>query len=188
MRPVQCAVLALLLCASAWAETSDLSPGDQAVEDSGDKVLFAGVTSLQFSATKSATSARGKRMPELRCVSGSAAGFWWHQDWYPRVASCVRYGGGDGGPSGAEWRCSATVRKHLVLGETNVICERYGDDAKYILAGSCRLEYALNFAYFQVRFVHVIYMSTLITALFAVYVLVRFRAMTNFRKLEAAYY
>lgn len=156
MRFLACITLVMLATGILASET-DVDAGAQAVEDSGDRVLFAGVTSLQFSATKFATSSRGKRMPELRCVSGSAAGFWWRQDWYPRVASCVRYGSGDGGPSGAEWRCTATVRKYLVLGETNVLCERYGDDSKYILAGSCRLEYALNFAYFQVHFVHILY-------------------------------
>lgn len=217
-------VLALLV-ATCSALRADLG---QELVDAGDRVLFSGVTSLQFSSTKYAASEKGNHRPELTCVSGSASGFWWKQDWYPRVVSCVRYGKGDGGPNGADWRCKATVKKFLVLGETNVICERFGQEAKYILAGSCRLEYELNFSSFQVRFVHVLYGkvpvssalnkfalkcilrllpveklaflrtvfpsfspklgSSLVTVLLLVYALVRYRSMTNFRKLDHPYF
>jgi len=156
--------------------------GDESTDSGGDKVLYSTVNSLQFSSTNFASSRRGPSLPELKCIGGSASGFAWHPDWYPRVVSCVRYGGGDGGGDGAEWRCSANIRKFLTLGETRVICERYGEDARYILAGSCRLEYRINFMQVQARFVHVIYGSCIATVLFLVYGLVRFRSMTVFSK------
>lgn len=148
-------------------------------DDGGNRILFSTVKSLQFSATQLATTRRGKRKPELKCTSGSASGFWWHPDWYPRVAKCVRYGSGDGGSNGAEWSCSAKLHKFLSLGETRVLCERYGEDARYILADSCRLEYELNFTKFTPKPVHYIYGSSLVTGLFLIYGLVRYRSMTT---------
>lgn len=121
-----------------------------------DRVELASITSLVFSATGRTVSRRGHEAPQLKCVAGSAAGFWWRPDYYPRSVECRRQGS-DGGS--VLWRCSADLAKELVFGDTRVICEGFDSpsDVKYVLKGSCRLEYTLNFATFQLHFAHIVY-------------------------------
>lgn len=173
-------VVALLLALCLCDDYGEVQVGGVG---SGDMIALESVTSLQFSASKMARSRSGKRYPQLDCYSGSAKGFAWHPDWYPRVVTCVRFGmGPNRRPRGAEWRCTADLRKFLMLGDTKVLCEQYEDDPKYILDGSCRLQYALNFTTFELHAMHMVYGCVLATLLMFLYALVRYRSMTNFSK------
>jgi hypothetical protein len=150
----------------------------------GDKVYLRSITALVFSENARARSRRGGRRPQLACVGGSAAGLFWGGDRYPRVAQCANVGW-DG--SSVQWRCEATLGDGLEFGDTTVLCEGYdapGDE--YIVRGSCRLEYTLNYSTFQVSAAHVVYGSFLSLALLWFYWQARFWLHARVAKFETA--
>jgi len=122
-----------------------------------DRVYLRSITALIFSENGRARSQNGPGKPQLRCVGGSASGFFWFSDYYPHVVQC-RNIGWDG--ASIQWSCEGQLNKGIAFGpDTQVICEPYDDDKSdgYVLRGSCRLEYTLNFTTFQISFVHVVY-------------------------------
>lgn len=146
------------------------------------KVYLRSVTALVFS-EKGRTRARsGLRRPQLACVGGSAAGFFWGGDRYPRLVQCENIGW-DG--ASIQWRCHADLKEGLEFGDTVVTCEGYNSPHdEYIYRGSCRLEYTLNYATFQISFVHVIYASFLALAMIWFYYQSRFWLHSRFYKSE----
>eukprot|EP00177_Eucheuma_denticulatum_P005826 GFKZ01010631.1.p1 GENE.GFKZ01010631.1~~GFKZ01010631.1.p1 ORF type:complete len:209 (+),score=10.08 GFKZ01010631.1:90-716(+) len=123
-----------------------------------DRVYLRSITALIFSENGRTASNFGPGKPELRCVGGSAAGFWWFTDIYPHKVQCKNIGW-DG--ASIQWGCEAALGQYVEFGaETQVVCEPYDENDPndgYVLRGSCRLEYTLNFKTFHVSFVHVIY-------------------------------
>lgn len=155
----------LLLAATCLALGPDASSravtaaGTSSHKGGDGRVYLRSVTALVFSENARAESRRAHRQPQLRCVGGSAAGLFWGGDRYPRVVQCANVGY-DG--SSIQWRCEATLGEGLEFGDTHVLCEGYeGPGDEYITAGSCRLEYTLNYTTFVVSFVHVMYASAL---------------------------
>ena len=77
-------------------------------------------------------------MPQLKCVGGSAAG-----KFTPKVVQCYNRGW-DG--QDVQWECKTDMDNDFRFGDINVICEGYDyPDDPYILAGSCGLEYTLDY-------------------------------------------
>jgi hypothetical protein len=146
-----------------------------------DKIFLRSITALVFSENLRVRSRRGVGHPQLACVGGSAAGFFWSTDVYPRIVQCANIGW-DG--ASVQWSCNAALKNDLVFGDTTVICEGYdfpGD--QYVLRGSCRLEYTLNYATFRVSSLHVIYGSVLTVAMLWVYYYSRLWARAGINKL-----
>lgn len=168
MRPLSLCLLLACLCACAPASPPALSravtaAGTKSHNGDDGKVYLRSVTALVFSENARAKSRHGLRQPQLQCVGGSAAGLFWGSDRYPRVVQCANVGY-DG--RSIQWRCEATLVDGLEFGDTHVICEGYdGPGDEYITAGSCRLEYTLNYTQFVVTFVHVVYGSALCVAM-----------------------
>jgi SOCE-associated regulatory factor of calcium homoeostasis len=148
-----------------------------------DKVFLRSITALAFSENARARSRRGRGHPQLACVGGSAAGYFWSTDVYPRVVQCANIGW-DG--ASIQWSCNAALRTDLVFGDTVVVCEGYdfpGD--QYVLRGSCRLEYTLNYATFRVSALHIVYGSVLTVAMLWVYYYSRIWAGSGIEKFAA---
>lgn len=147
-----------------------------------DRVLFRSITALAFSANGRTRSRRGGGQSQLKCVGGSASGFWWTDNYYPQLVNCKNYGW-DG--SSVRWLCSASLKDGLVFGDTTVICEGYdGPEDEYVYTGSCRLEYTLNFKKFELHSAHIAYGSSLIAFLLAIYALARYIMMRRFKRLS----
>lgn len=127
-----------------------------------DRVYLRSITALVFSENGRAASRKGARKQELRCVGGSASGFWWFSDYYPHQVTC-RNIGWDG--ASIQWSCKGNLNDFVEFGpDTEVKCEPYDEDQTdgYVVSGSCRLEYTLNFTKFHITFVHVVYGTYLI--------------------------
>lgn len=146
-----------------------------------DKVYLRSVTALVFSEKGRTRSRSGLRRPQLACVGGSAAGFFfWGGDRYPRLVQCENIGW-DG--ASIQWRCLADLNEGLEFGDTVVTCEGYDSPHdEYIYRGSCRLEYTLNYSKFQVSFLHVIYASFLVLTMIWFYYQSRFWLHSRFYK------
>lgn len=137
-----------------------------------DKVYLRSITALVFSQNGRTRSQTGRARAQLSCVGGSAAGFFWGADRYPRIVQCENIGW-DG--ASIQWRCHAELKEGLEFGDTVVQCEGYdfpGDE--YIYRGSCRLEYTLNYSHFQLSFMHVVYGSVLAIGMLWAYYQSRF--------------
>jgi SOCE-associated regulatory factor of calcium homoeostasis len=164
------------------ANRAQLEAGTK-VDSSGvaDKIFLRSITALVFSENARVRSRHGGGHAQLACVGGSAAGFFWSTDVYPRIVQCANIGW-DG--ASVQWSCNAALTKDLVFGDTIVICEGYdfpGD--QYVLRGSCRLEYTLNYASFRVSSLHVIYGSVLTVAMLWAYYYSRLWARAGINKL-----
>ncbi|CAI4229221.1 unnamed protein product [Auanema sp. JU1783] len=73
----------------------------------------------------------------MNCVGGSARG-----EFAPKVVQCFQTGH-DG--LDYQWRCTADLPRDLEFGEVTVTCEGYDyPEDRFILAGSCGLEYKLE--------------------------------------------
>lgn len=123
-----------------------------------DKVYLRSITALIFSENARTKSQFGPGNQQLKCVGGSAAGFWWFTEYYPHMVQCKNIGW-DG--ASIQWGCEAELSEYVEFGpDTQVICEPYNEsnrDDGYVLRGSCRLRYTLNFKKFHISFVHVMY-------------------------------
>lgn len=166
--------LAVLLAATLSTATDDAASraqtaaGTGSQSDSGvsDKVFLRSITALIFSENGRTRSRIGPGKQQLRCVGGSASGFWWFSEYYPHMVTC-RNIGWDG--ASIQWGCEGQLSEYVEFGpNTQVKCEPYNDDPSdgYVLRGSCRLEYTLNFAKFHISFVHVVYGCILVIGLF----------------------
>lgn len=154
-------LLVLRTVATASNHTKALTGAgtDSSSSDLGnDRVLLRSITALIFSENGRARSRRGSGERQLQCVGGSASGgLWWFTEYYPHVVQCKNIGW-DG--ASIQWSCEGGLSKGVEFGpDTRVICEPYDEDQDdgYVLRGSCRLEYTLNFASFHITSVHIIY-------------------------------
>lgn len=164
-RPVSFLSFFLALALGALASGDDASRAVTSAdtdanggEASTDRVYLRSITALSFSENGRARSSSGPGHQQLRCVGGSASGFWLFSDFYPHQVQC-RNVGWDG--ASIQWGCEAQLDEYVEFGpDTSVKCEPYNQDDPsdgYVLRGSCRLEYTLNFSKFHISFVHIVY-------------------------------
>jgi len=106
-----------------------------------DSVLLENIKALTFTSGKYTNGRRTSPIPQLECVGGSAMS---RYELYPKVVQCTNVGS-DG--IDVQWKCEADLSKEVKFGETIVNCEGYNSpNDPYILAGSCSLEYHLDYA------------------------------------------
>ena len=124
-------LLALVILVTAWPFKS----GDK----SGERILMRDVTALTLRQGQYTTGRRTNPILQLQCVGGSAC-----HSFTPQVAQCTQTGW-DG--KDAQWRCEIPhLPSEMVVSSIDVACEGYDyPDDPYILAGSCGLEYTLNY-------------------------------------------
>ena len=86
---------------------------------------------------------KGRRVnpvPQLNCIGGDAK---FHSKLHPRVVQCTNQGW-DG--QDYQWECKADMSDNVRFGVIQVSCEGYDNpDDEYVLAGSCGLNYNLEF-------------------------------------------
>lgn len=107
--------------------------------DSFDRVLLEDVKVLTLQEGKFTKGRRSSPIPQLKCVGGSA----YNSNFKPKVVQCKNMGfdGAD-----FQWRCEADMDSSVRFGALQVSCEGYDyPEDKYILAGSCGLEYELEY-------------------------------------------
>jgi len=103
------------------------------------KVPLSDVQAITVHAGRYTRGRRAPPVPQLACVGGAAAG-----KFAPTTVQC-RNQGSDG--LRLQWACEAELDSRYRFGETTVTCEGYdAADDKYILAGSCGVEYTLEYA------------------------------------------
>jgi hypothetical protein len=87
------------------------------------------------------TARRSNPVPQLSCVGGSAAG---RSEMYPDVVQCQNVGIDSFGE--VQWKCEADLDSKVRFANIQVVCEGYSfPEDRYILAGSCGLEYSLEY-------------------------------------------
>jgi len=103
-----------------------------------DAILADQVTGVLLKKGVYANGRRTRRVPQLQCIGGSAAG-----KFEPDQVACTKAftDGRD-----VYWKCEADMPDLYKFGTTEVNCEGYNypDDA-YILEGSCALRYTLDY-------------------------------------------
>jgi SOCE-associated regulatory factor of calcium homoeostasis len=174
--------------ARAVASAGTRKDGEDSSADSGsaDRVYLRSVSALTFSVNGRTRGRRRYSRTQLECVGGSAAGYFWSgADRYPRIVNCENRGW-DG--ASVQWRCRAELKDGLEFGDTSVTCEGYDGPADdYIVRGSCRLEYTLNYSSaYEISFAHVVYASILSLGLLWFYYNIRFYLHSRMEKLTAA--
>ncbi|GHJ89017.1 hypothetical protein NliqN6_5419 [Naganishia liquefaciens] len=101
-----------------------------------DKVLLQSVKTLTFHKGGVTKAKRTEPIPQLTC-KGKAC-----KRYQPDVVQCTNTG--DDGLGNVQWKCEADMPSSFRFGPVEVSCEGYsrpGD--KYVLQGSCGLEYSL---------------------------------------------
>lgn len=113
-----------------------------------DRILLTSVQSLVFKKNTYAATRRFAYdpIPSLKCVGGSAQ----HESNHISTIMCTN-SGHDG--TNVVWKCQTDdISDTYKLGRTRMICEGYNyPEDPYILAGSCALEYELEYTqkYYQ---------------------------------------
>lgn len=103
---------------------------------SSDRILLQNVKILIFEKNKLSTSRRSAPVHQLNCVKGCGT-------YEPSKVVC--HNAGSNGID-VQWKCEASLPKQLKLGKVEVNCEGYDSPIdKHILAGSCGLEYELEY-------------------------------------------
>jgi len=103
-----------------------------------DAILADKVTGVLLHKGVYANGRRTRRVPQLQCIGGTAAG-----RWEPEVVACTKSftDGRD-----VYWKCEAEMPDLYKFGTTEVNCEGYNyPDDPYILEGSCALRYTLEY-------------------------------------------
>ncbi|PIK44890.1 putative store-operated calcium entry-associated regulatory factor-like [Apostichopus japonicus] len=104
-----------------------------------DKVLLEDVKTLTLYNNRMTTGKRSSPVPQMKCVGGSAG----CNAFSPQVVQCSNKGS-DG--YDVQWECKTDMDNAYRFGMIEVICEGYDyPDDKYILKGSCGLEYTLDY-------------------------------------------
>jgi len=103
--------------------------------DTDDRVYLPDISALTFRKGFYTTSRRTSAVPELRCVSGPC-----HIDVH--AVQCRNMG--NDGRGNVQWACEADLPNGISLSTIHVNCEGYdGPNDRYILHGSCGLEFGL---------------------------------------------
>lgn len=104
-----------------------------------DKILLSKIQALTFYKEKYTKASRFRPSPQIVCVGGDAKGLY-----EPSVIQCKNIGS-EYDSEDVQWSCSSILPSFYKLGKTDVICEGYsGPDDKYVLKGSCLVEYTLH--------------------------------------------
>jgi len=130
-------LVAAFLAGNAAAQTWGSSNGKAG--RGKDAVNLQDVNALTFYDGRMTTGKRSRPVPQLTCVGGAGCG-----RTPVDVVQCknVGYDGVD-----VQWKCEAQIDNDYRLGKTTVNCEGYSNpDDAYVLAGSCGLEYTLEYS------------------------------------------
>ncbi|CAN8072293.1 unnamed protein product [Agarophyton chilense] len=186
MKSILISVSLLILLASSCAISNDTravtGAGTDSSSSGNDRVLLRSITALIFSENGRSRSRYGAGEQQLQCVGGSASGLWWFTEYYPHAVQCQNIGW-DG--ASIQWSCEGNLSDQVEFGpDTAVTCEPYDEDQDdgYILKGSCRLEYTINFKKFHMTFVHIIYACVLILGMLWCYYQSRWWLRRRFRR------
>lgn len=103
------------------------------------KILLEDIRTLTLRYGEWTTSRRSSPVPQLKCVGGSA-------DCYAFVPQHVQcYNRGSDGYD-IQWECKTEMNNKYRFGKIDITCEGYDyADDPYILAGSCGLEYTIDY-------------------------------------------
>uniref|UniRef100_A0A914CRI5 Store-operated calcium entry-associated regulatory factor n=1 Tax=Acrobeloides nanus TaxID=290746 RepID=A0A914CRI5_9BILA len=102
------------------------------------RALLRDVQTLTLYRGQYTTGRRSSPVPQLQCIGGTAAG-----KYSPKSVQCYNRGfdGRD-----VQWECKAEMSDDFQFGRISVTCEGYDyPEDPYILAGSCGLEYELDY-------------------------------------------
>eukprot|EP01116_Phalansterium_solitarium_P016305 TRINITY_DN3772_c0_g1_i1.p1 TRINITY_DN3772_c0_g1~~TRINITY_DN3772_c0_g1_i1.p1 ORF type:complete len:310 (+),score=31.60 TRINITY_DN3772_c0_g1_i1:108-1037(+) len=100
-----------------------------------ERILFDDVRAITLKKGHMTTGRRNSPVPQLSCVGGSAC----KASYEPSSVLCQHMGN-------EQWKCEADLDKAVKFGDTTVTCEGFEDpDDRYILKGSCGLEYTLEY-------------------------------------------
>lgn len=103
-----------------------------------DSVEISTVEVLTFHKDRYTLTKKAAPIPQLDCVGGDGCRY---SD-FVKVVQCYNMGVNDRGE--IQWRCEADVDSRLSLGKVDVDCEgANGPGDRYVIAGSCGLEYSL---------------------------------------------
>ncbi|KTW32857.1 hypothetical protein PNEG_04333 [Pneumocystis murina B123] len=104
-----------------------------------DRILLSKIRALTFYKEKYTKSLRFRPSPQMVCVGGDA------KDLYELNEIQCKNIGSEYDPEDVQWSCSSILPSFYKLGRTNVVCEGYsGPNDKYVLKGSCLVEYTLH--------------------------------------------
>ncbi|XP_029648222.1 store-operated calcium entry-associated regulatory factor-like [Octopus sinensis] len=108
-------------------------------ETEGRKVLLRDIKTITLTQGQMTTARRSSPVPQLKCTGGSAG---CHR-FVPKNVQCHNKGW-DG--FDAQWKCETDMEKKYRFGKIAVSCEGYDyPNDPYILAGSCGLEYEIDY-------------------------------------------
>ncbi|ORZ40380.1 hypothetical protein BCR44DRAFT_1495772 [Catenaria anguillulae PL171] len=128
-------MLSVALLASTLLLSGAATPANAWGSD--DKVLLTDVQTLTLYKGKLTAGRRSPPVQQLMCVGGDACDYF-----EPPVMQCKNMGH-DGRE--VQWRCESEMEDYYRLGTTTVTCEGYKNrNDKYILRGSCGVEYTLH--------------------------------------------
>ena len=103
-----------------------------------EKVLLSNIRSLTLRSGLKTSHNRVTPIPQLKCTGGTAKGL------YDIDVLRCKNGGSSYDDADVEWTCTASLPAEFKLGSTDVICEGFnGPDDRYVLKGSCGVEYRL---------------------------------------------
>jgi len=98
-------------------------------------ILIENIQTLTLSSFQD-THRHRSHMPQLKCIKGPC------HEFQPSIVQCTNKGH-DG--LNVQWRCEAEMPSQYAFGELKVRCEGFsGPGDRYVLAGSCGLEYELK--------------------------------------------
>lgn len=155
-------LLSLLLLVNLLSQptlTANLTPSSPNLVSNStrDSVLLRSIPSLNFSANIRTVSKNGSRHRQLRCIGGSASNFWGLANYHPHHAQCRNIALQS---QNVQWSCTGDLNTLVHFGpRTDVHCEPYHQeiDDGYVLKGSCRLDYTVDFNNFHFTYVHFAY-------------------------------
>ncbi|TMS32388.1 hypothetical protein L596_000234 [Steinernema carpocapsae] len=143
------------------------------------KVLLTDVRALTLHKGQYTTTRRGSPVEQVKCVGGAAK-----NAFTLRLVQC--YNRGTDGLE-VQWQCTADMPTKYVFGQLSVSCEGYNyPEDPYVLAGSCGLEYKLEYnpEYKGMKAAEdsnpLFYVFLFVIVLFAMYVFIRGPASDGF--------
>lgn len=105
------------------------------------RVYIGQVEAITLQRGQMTTARRVSAVPQLKCVGGSASRYTWYR---PKVVQCKAQGFDSSGSM--QWRCEADMDNRYRFGKITVVCEGWDHPTdRYILEGSCGLEYELDY-------------------------------------------
>lgn len=104
------------------------------------KILLEDIRTLTLRHGEWTTSRRSSPVPQLKCIGGTAGCY----ALVPQHVQCYNRGS-DG--YDIQWECKTEMNNKYRFGKIDITCEGYDyADDPYILAGSCGLEYTIDYS------------------------------------------